>query len=849
VVGGIFYSFYDYYDYNGGIMKFFNQTKIETNMQKTRISVLSIFISCIILLYTNCEFQEVSPDEEALDAIVNQCVEDAKTIDRAIRCVPDPVYPEEREIDAENPTAVYESTEEIDGIQFKCSAKNWRGNENRAEFVSLNDYLDVLYAGNLVQGKHLLTGTLVQMSGERTGGTIVVEGITFAGKANAFEPPEGQDFGSTILENLTDEEREVQDEAGTSIGTISCAKKSGTAGPSYSCDVDEVNLSGMKEAREILLAQADAGTCTNPTYTTQATCEAALETWTTSATSANIYYEIEEGMSFNQIKASLGISAGYHGSLEITMKESITVLKYVQGYYTIVWQPKNNPTDYFTSEDELEVIKGNIGGGNPAAYISAVTYGRTIYVYLFSKENSTEVEGALNAGFGKSGESEEGTSGFNMNVNVSGSYANILNESRMVAFFVGGSAEDAALAITTGSGEGGVIDQVGKYITRGANYNSQNPGAPIAYSAKWLANNEPAKVSLMQDYVITECVPVDPNFRLAQSTELTESEYALKNAAGITMPSLTGEIFLYTLGGQVSSATQYVQKYSIDPGGDYEENSWVALDSNVLTMSNLSTLYLDSHTATALGTKVYLIGGQGRNAGSTNEPKNWILSMPVDNYGNLEYSSITTESVTLPEARYGHSALIANGFLYVIGGNNSSGSSTNTIYFNDLTDTGTLATDWGSDSLLIPVEYGAAFAKSKRLYVIGSGKVQYAEFKRNTAGEFTGSLKTFNESDIKDAEGNQIWLEQFGAVLIQDYIYIFGGSDAGDSSPEIYFAKINDDGSVGTWNKNTKPMEDQRYGHITINAGGLIYSVLGYADSATAVQSVETTGILAEGEE
>jgi N-acetylneuraminic acid mutarotase len=77
-------------------------------------------------------------------------------------------------------------------------------------------------------------------------------------------------------------------------------------------------------------------------------------------------------------------------------------------------------------------------------------------------------------------------------------------------------------------------------------------------------------------------------------------------------------------------------------------------------------------TLTALGTKLYLVGGKGSNAAASNK-------LEVYNPDNNTW----TAKAPLPAARHSHAAHAINGKLYVVGGNDASSGFTNTVYVYD----------------------------------------------------------------------------------------------------------------------------------------------------------------------
>src|SRR5213076_2024967 len=97
--------------------------------------------------------------------------------------------------------------------------------------------------------------------------------------------------------------------------------------------------------------------------------------------------------------------------------------------------------------------------------------------------------------------------GVDVKGDVSVTYKDILSQSKITAFILGG---DAGTAVTT-------IDSYDKLIAlikSGGNYSRESPGAPIAYKLNYLKDNSPARMSFTTDYDVKDCVRVSQKVRV-----------------------------------------------------------------------------------------------------------------------------------------------------------------------------------------------------------------------------------------------------------------------------------------------------------------------------------------------
>jgi hypothetical protein len=244
--------------------------------------------------------------------------------------------------------------------------------------------------------------------------------------------------------------------------------------------------------------------------------------------------------------------------------------------------------------------------------------------------------------------------------------------------------------------------------------------------------------------------------------------------------------------------------------------------------NNLPTGAFYASTATANG-YMYQIGGQD----------NGILAKSDVYYAHAAADgSISSWSTgnSLPAARYGAAAVVANGYIYVMGGFDPiTGFSVSTIYYAQLNSDGSVGS-WStaSNPMTKALSYETASVVNGELYVMGgqtssssgvnlSSSVYYAPL--NTDGS-VGSWTTSNNSLPQNSR-------LASAVTANGYLYYMGGDHLVDpvngfvTLSTVYYAPVNVDGSVGTWSTSSNPLPAARanVGAVTVN--GYIYVVGG----------------------
>ena len=269
------------------------------------------------------------------------------------------------------------------------------------------------------------------------------------------------------------------------------------------------NLAGMKTAvveEPSLSAYRDA-------------LSSILDTEITGSTPANLYSEIEEVHTEEQLNMALGVQASWGlgvASLKTNFdfsKQEIRsryVVRYTQAYYTVDLDAPASPSQMFAPDVTLNDVQGKMDQTRPPAYVSSVTYGRMV-VFTFESEYSAQEMGAA-LEFAYSG-------GIDVKGDVSVTYKDIISKSKITAFILGGDAGTAVQSIDS-------YEALKEFIKTGGNYSKTSPGAPIAYKLSYLKDNSPARMSFTTDYEVKECT------RVSQRVRITLNSIAVDDAGG-----------------------------------------------------------------------------------------------------------------------------------------------------------------------------------------------------------------------------------------------------------------------------------------------------------------------------
>ncbi|MBU4348236.1 hypothetical protein KJ671_01875 [Patescibacteria group bacterium] len=231
------------------------------------------------------------------------------------------------------------------------------------------------------------------------------------------------------------------------------------------------------------------------------------------------------------------------------------------------------------------------------------------------------------------------------------------------------------------------------------------------------------------------------------------------------------------------------------------------------TNTNALPAIRDSHSSIVANGYIYVIGGYDDSSAVST-----VYYAELNSDGST--GTWSTNANALPVALYGHSSVVANGYVYVIGGANVS-----TVYYAKLNSDGSTGT-WSTNTNALPTTryVHSSVVANGYVYVIGGydgtnyqSTVYYAEL--NSDGS-TGTWST-NANALPAIGGNR------PATVSNGYVYVTGGWDKTNVLSTVYYAKLNSDGSTGTWSTNANALPAARSNHSSVVANGYVYIIGG----------------------
>jgi hypothetical protein len=201
-----------------------------------------------------------------------------------------------------------------------------------------------------------------------------------------------------------------------------------------------------------------------------------------------------------------------------------------------------------------------------------------------------------------------------------------------------------------------------------------------------------------------------------------------------------------------------------------------------------------------------------------------VYSAPIGEDGRLGH---WRETASLPQALTAHSAFVANGHLFVLGGSNANGVQS-TVFSARINDDGTLGEWTELPPLPKPLALHASVSAHGYIYVLGGAKsiepliVSDAIYRaRVNANGTLGIWEMLPTTLPRPLFGH-------AAVATCDHLYVMGGQDVLYEWDRGYQAKIQADGSLGVWSETTS-LPKTLIAHAAVAAHGGILLIGGFS--------------------
>ncbi len=255
--------------------------------------------------------------------------------------------------------------------------------------------------------------------------------------------------------------------------------------------------------------------------------------------------------------------------------------------------------------------------------------------------------------------------------------------------------------------------------------------------------------------------------------------------------------------------------------------TWVRANDLLARVSSRSAIFHNNY--------IYLLGGRDQSS----DPTSNVYRAQIVNGVVL---SAWTQLGGMPSAIYSHASVVANNYLYVIGGWDGSNVRTKIMRASLLGD-GSLGAWEEISDFPMKIQAHVAVHLNHYIYVVGgadnSGSPIKAVYFARVADN--GTLDPWQQTSPLP-----YGILAHAVVAHNDYLYTIGGYDGKQARGEIYRAPVGVNGTLGGWEPVVPlPPPARYYSGALVRQGELV--VLGGTDGSTALTEVVAAQFNADG--
>jgi thiol-activated cytolysin len=219
---------------------------------------------------------------------------------------------------------------------------------------------------------------------------------------------------------------------------------------------------------------------------------------------AQINFELQDIYSEKQLDVSLGLTVGVAGKAKVSAgfdfskKEKVSriLVRLQQIYYTVTFDAKGRPSDYFQPSVTPAMVSRTLDGiPTSPVYVSNVKYGRVAYYSFESTATQDSLRVRVDAAFKMLGGK------VSTQIEAAVSKISNKNETKISGTIIGGNGADAIKSINS-------FPDFLKFVTEGGDFTKASPGKPIAYTLRRLSDNGVFNIVKTSEYTVRSCKEV-----------------------------------------------------------------------------------------------------------------------------------------------------------------------------------------------------------------------------------------------------------------------------------------------------------------------------------------------------
>ena len=322
------------------------------------------------------------------------------------------------------------------------------------------------------------------------------------------------------------------------------------------------------------------------------------------------------------------------------------------------------------------------------------------------------------------------------------------------------------------------------------------------------------------DFMVVASVAFSPSTILwsAASATLPAAAQGFPTVISTLTSTVTTTSYIYVLGGNIASSATATNGKALNTDAVYMSrldnttgglaSAWTATTALPAKRGFSAAVFANKFNSFAGGNgHVYVLGGLDSQGTATTT----VYHAAVNDDGGL---GAWAETTALPQALFAHGAVVVRGRIYVAGGNDTAGNPIKTVYTAPVKSDGSLGAWTQLADLPEARAYHQFVTVAGYLYVIGGDNTAVSPLDNNQSTS-QGNIY-YAQISLKDGTlVNNAWTtnvasmgknrEKFTATVAGSYILVSGGlyNGAANGASEQSYTTINSDGSLSSFNGAT----------------------------------------------
>jgi hypothetical protein len=339
------------------------------------------------------------------------------------------------------------------------------------------------------------------------------------------------------------------------------------------------------------------------------------------------------------------------------------------------------------------------------------------------------------------------------------------------------------------------------------------------------------QLNLIAQVQFTQTTDADFNKGVLNNVLVGSNNVSLQFAASNVGTWLTTTVLPQTLTGHKAATWNNQYVYVVGGYNDLTYSSTVyratitgAGISGWTTLNDLPVAMKDM--AVVIGTNtIYVIGGR-----DASQVYSTIYYAAINTDGSI--GAWQTSAVSLPAARWGHTAVYLNGYIYVAGGADvlTETAALNTVYYYKVLADNTLGAYSTGTALTAARNKHSMVTYNGVLYVLGG--FANGGTKANTVYQATPGVTGANGAWTTQT-ALPVAVSNHSSVVANGLIMVLAGEHSGTLNNKVYYA--NADAGTWTWTESTNLMYDQTKDGVAFAGNGIVYYTGGTNLSGTPI--------------